>query len=293
MAVGLPSTETHITTVGVKRTAFGSAGRPLSVFTNHYAVKIPEAIIHHYDVVIHPDEKALPARLNMRLIEVLQTVVAPQVFTPRAVYDGRKNLFAARELPFGGSNSAEFDVTLGNPAEVSPSGRGPKVYKIRLTHVAEINPEVLARFLEGKQSHDNTVLTAITALNVVIRMEPSLKYPFNVRSFFTNRETKDIGGGIELWRGYFQSVRPAVGQMLINVDISTGTMYKPGPLIKLCLDFFGKDNAAILAPSRGLPERERIRLQRFLTGIRVITKQPGQNTRRSPRVVRKVPCTLR
>lgn len=62
--------------------------------------------------VIHPDEKALPARLNMRLIEVLQTVVAPQVFTPRAVYDGRKNLFAARELPFGGSNSAEVSSAL-------------------------------------------------------------------------------------------------------------------------------------------------------------------------------------
>lgn len=29
-----------------------------------------------------------------------------------------------------------------------------------------------------------------------------MKYPFNVRSFFTSRETKDIGSGLELWRGY-------------------------------------------------------------------------------------------
>jgi hypothetical protein len=29
-------------------------------------------------------------------------------------------------------------------------------------------------------------------------MQPSLSYPFNVRSFFTNRETKDIGAGLEL-----------------------------------------------------------------------------------------------
>lgn len=57
---------------------------------------------------------------------------------------------------------------------------------------------VLKRFIDGDQSHDNTVLTAITALNVVIRMEPTLKYPFNVRSFFTNKETKDIGAGLEL-----------------------------------------------------------------------------------------------
>lgn len=59
------------------------------------------------------------------------------------------------------------------------AGRGPKIYKIKLNKVAEINPvyvsghshvlqqfisyiSVLERFLEGKQSHDNDVLTAIT-----------------------------------------------------------------------------------------------------------------------------------
>jgi len=56
-------------------------------------------------------------------------------------------------------------------------------------------------------------------------MEPNLIYPFNARSFFTELETRDIGGGIVLWRGYFQSVRPAVGRMVINFDMSTGAMY--------------------------------------------------------------------
>lgn len=43
----------------------------------------------------------------MEIITTLQTRIAPQVFTPRAVYDGRKNLFAARELPFGDSSMME------------------------------------------------------------------------------------------------------------------------------------------------------------------------------------------
>lgn len=51
-------------------------------------------------VVIHPSEKTLPARVNMQLIDRLQTVAEPQVFTPRAVYDGRKNLFSIREYDF-------------------------------------------------------------------------------------------------------------------------------------------------------------------------------------------------
>ncbi|KAG6822135.1 hypothetical protein H0H92_015119, partial [Tricholoma furcatifolium] len=100
-----------------------------------------------------------------------------------------------------------------------------------------------------------------------------MNYPFNVRSFFTDRETKNIGIGLVLWRGYFQSVRPASGRMLINVDISTGTMYKPGNLIDLCLEFLNKPgNPLILAPSRGLPDRERLRLQRFISGIRILVR---------------------
>jgi eukaryotic translation initiation factor 2C len=42
----------------------------------------------------------------MDLITRLQTL-EPTVFTPRAVYDGRKNMFAVRELPFGPTNSRE------------------------------------------------------------------------------------------------------------------------------------------------------------------------------------------
>lgn len=124
-------------------------------------------------------------------------------------------------------------------------------------------------------------------MNVVIRMEPSLKYPFNVRSFFTDREQKDIGSGIVLWRGYFQSVRPAIGRMLINVDISTGAMYKPGPLLRIA--------AEVMGPSYNLTRltgdpRSRVKLQRFLSGVRIVVEVPGQpqTGRRPPRVVKRL-----
>lgn len=49
--VGLPDTASHITTIGVKRPAFGQSGRRLTVFTNHFEVSIPQDTIHHYDGV--------------------------------------------------------------------------------------------------------------------------------------------------------------------------------------------------------------------------------------------------
>jgi len=123
-------------------------------------------------------------------------------------------------------------------------------------------------------------------------MEPTLNpnYAFNIRSFFTDRETKDIGNGLVLWRGYFQSIRPAVGCMLINVDISTGVMYKAGGLLELCRDFIGHRDFNALAPRRGFPDRERVKLQRFITGIRVFTRNPGtgQVDRTRSRIVKRL-----
>ena len=58
--------------------------------------------------VISPSEKVLPARLNMDLIKHMQENVAPNIFSPPAVYDGRKNMFAPRLLPFAnGATSQE------------------------------------------------------------------------------------------------------------------------------------------------------------------------------------------
>jgi hypothetical protein len=77
----------------------------------------------------------------------------------------------------------QFVVPMGpppSPGETARRGRGPIEYRVRLTHVASISTEyvysplpestyaqsvstrVLQRFLQGMQSHDNNVLTAIT-----------------------------------------------------------------------------------------------------------------------------------
>ena len=57
--------------------------------------------------MILPAEKVFPLRFNMELIARLQNTIAPEVFTPRAVYDGRRNLFAPRRLPLGPTGTKE------------------------------------------------------------------------------------------------------------------------------------------------------------------------------------------
>jgi eukaryotic translation initiation factor 2C len=244
-------------------------------------------MIYHYDVAILP-EKDRPVERNHQIIHALQTQVEVRLSTRPGAFDGKKNLYTTFDLEFE-SGAQEYVVPMGHPSPGETGHERPdSSFRVRLTLVASINPEVLQRHVEGEQSHDNSVLTTLMALNVAVRMAPNQRYPHNARSFFTDTITKDIRGGYVLWRGYFQSVRPAIGRILINIDTATGVMYKPGRLIDLALEFLGRSGQPdALAPRHRFPERERMRLQHFLSGIKVMTPYSPHHQGR-PRIVKKL-----
>ncbi|EIN04651.1 argonaute-like protein [Punctularia strigosozonata HHB-11173 SS5] len=270
---GLPVT--HVAAVGIKRTAFGRAGKPLRILTNHFPVTEPSGTVRHYDE-ISPSNKILPVPFNRKIIKAMQDG-HPEMFKPQGSYDGRKNLYTMHDLPFGNDDQGNpvlsriFEVYLPDDAPRGKEQKPKRPFRVKLTRVALINLEPLVRFLEGKKTYDPDMQTGINALDIAIHMAPSLLYPTNGRSFFTSQETRNIGGGMELWRGYFQSIRPAIGRMLVNVDISTGMMFKPGRLFDLCIDHLGlkPGDYAALSPARGMPDSKRLQLRHFLMGVRV------------------------
>lgn len=51
LQVGLPSSNSQITTVGVKRPDFGTGGKAFPIYVNSFVTTVPDNIIHHYDGV--------------------------------------------------------------------------------------------------------------------------------------------------------------------------------------------------------------------------------------------------
>ncbi|KAJ4482406.1 argonaute-like protein [Lentinula aciculospora] len=263
---GLPAA--HVKTVGVRRRAYGVAGKKLTVHTNACEAKVPQGIIYHYDAIM--TEKTLPPRFAMQLIKQLQ--LQPE-FAPAGAYDGKKNLFMPHLIDMGGANSREYNIVMnGNSA---PRNKPPRVFKIRITKVAEVNPEVLARFIDGGHALDESVQTALTALNVIIRMLPMQTHPFNSRSFFTDNEIRNVGHGLQLRRGYFQSLRPTFGRLLLNMDLSTGMFYRDGQAIDIALEVIGQRDPNTLSIARGLPDRVFKELERHLKNVRISVQPAG------------------
>jgi eukaryotic translation initiation factor 2C len=55
-------------------------------------------------------------------------------------------------------------------------------------------------------------------LDVLIRHLPSMTYATVGRSFFTPQDAKPLANGAEVWQGFYQSARPAVGMFLFLLD---------------------------------------------------------------------------
>ncbi|CAG8451565.1 6557_t:CDS:10 [Ambispora gerdemannii] len=254
----------------VKRPSFGRLGRPTRVRANFYPVEmLPSSNIHHYDVSITPD---VP-RLNRQVYETFVRVHgAVALGGNKPVYDGRKNLFAAKKLPL--QDASTYTVTLpeegGGPQRAR---RPPNDFKITIRKTNQILMQELQDFLHGRSRQTPACLTAIMALDILIRHKPSMSYTTVGRSFYTSDGSQLLYGGVEVWQGYYQSARPTAGKMMINVDVSATAFYEGGPLVPIVVKILGGRSPDDLR--RGIDERDRVKLEKFLKNLKIRVHHRG------------------
>ncbi|KAF9208010.1 Eukaryotic translation initiation factor 2C [Haplosporangium sp. Z 27] len=270
----------------VRRPAVGKAGKPVTVKANFFEVqKLPDIMVYHYDVTISPED--LPPVVNRKIYEdFIITYGKSELGGARPVYDGRKNLFSPKELKF---DSKTFDITLDKSLQPNPK-RTIEVFKVKIRKVATINLEELHRFLNKKSALTNNILTGIMALDVLIRHKPALLYATVGSSFFTPEGKQPLSGPLEVWRGFYQSARPAVGKMMINLDVSATAFYQSGSLIEIIIKTLGLRSPNDLA--RTSPPINWAKAEKAIKGLR-ITVNHREKSKKGFKVVKLVQKSAR
>ncbi|KAG0338651.1 hypothetical protein BG000_003640 [Podila horticola] len=233
----------------VKRPGTGTAGKRIKIRANFFEItQLPNINVTHYDVTIEPD---VPPIVNRRVYEHFMTLHrVSDLGGARPVFDGRKNIFSPKVFPF---ESKTFEFVL--PEDEAPKGvtprRPPRPFRLKIKKVSEINLEELHRFLVGKAAMSNNILTAIMALDVLIRHKPAMLYSNVGRSFFTPDGAQQLYGGVEVWNGFYQSARPTIGRMMINLDVAATAYFQSDDL------------------RRGFSDRDRTKIEKSLKGLLV------------------------
>lgn len=272
----------YSTTSFVARKGFGSQGQPVKVISNHFPLRaIPTGNVIHYNLIFDPEPK------SKKMGKILWESLQKEVKTPlNMAFDGLKNAFAPVAFPRG-EKGIEFTVP-PNP-NAPEKRRKPRKYTVTFKPVGNINMAELSQFVAGRVKLSGNILMAIQIMDVVFRHIPLLKHMAVARSFFSPERVIDqLRGGLDLWGGVFQSVRPGIQQLYLNVDVAFTTFVRPMLLLDFILEVTRKRKEEL---RHSLPPAMLQMIERAVKGL-VVRAQHRRDIQPIFRIARltRTPC---
>lgn len=147
--------------------------------------------------------------------------------------------------------------------------------KFSLKYVKDLSLAGLMSVALGNAAEDASTLETSNMLSVLLRYVPSLLYVPHKNEFFSPVNRRQISGGLEIWRGYHQSVRAIQARHLgVNVDIASAIFRSGGMSVLNYLQ-----EVANLRPNDIGNMRPR-ELLKLLKNVMVVTNHRGEMRQR-------------
>ena len=229
-----------------RRPDYGKEGKPIQVFANYFKLQTnveltkPEVTLYRYAVSF---EETLSKVVCRRAVE-------------RVLSDSRfKNVHYATDysgtivttVPVKVSPDGAWEDAVDAPVPLDQSvsalsvkdddnktKKAERKFKVQLT--GEFQPSQLLQYLRG-QPGAAAKDEIIQILNIVVasfasRKESVVRVGAGNKFFDTeSADTCELGAGLVALRGFYASVRPSTGRILINLNVAHGVFFQPLPLI--------------------------------------------------------------
>ncbi|KAI0705527.1 argonaute-like protein [Earliella scabrosa] len=261
------------------RPDFGTIGTQIKLRTNFFPINVPKGPIHEYDIAIEP--AANNKRLKRRIFHLAeQSNEWKQAgMTNKVAHDHSAKMYGAIKIP------SPFEIKIlytdeDEEEEHRDQPRAPKEYTMTIKYTQEIDTQGLVRYLEGRpQERKFDFMPVVNAMNIILSAYPNRVVGGGVmvgrNKFFHPSPAVPpvpLGGGLEAWRGFYSSVRPAWKQLMVNVNVCTTAFYTPGNLAEKMVEFLNMG--------------QNVRIASFVRGVRVRTTHLGY--RKTAKTVAKV-----
>ncbi|KAF8128683.1 Piwi domain-containing protein [Boletus edulis] len=221
------------------RPDFGTEGKEIKLRTNFFPVRVPKGPLYEYDVAITPAAGTSARRVKRRIYQLAeQTTAWTQAnMTGKVAHDSSAKLISSFELP----QPLTIKVPYYDEDESGPPQQGGKEYTLTIKFIQEIDTSNLLSYLAGQSQFRNyDILPVIAALNLVLASVPGRTGVMVGRNRYFFRSAavpQSLGGGLEAWKGFYSSIRPAHKQLMVNVNVCTTAFYTPGNLAVAMMTF--------------------------------------------------------
>ncbi|KAJ4516711.1 Protein argonaute [Exophiala dermatitidis] len=224
--VDLPASFYNIDQLFKKRPAFNNSGKPVQLAVNAYTVtQYPNVNVYQYDVIIGDGSEKRAVQRKVWASKTRKDATGAPM-----IYDGNRLAWSLIDHGEGLRLMVDLDSQDGRPS------RGAKnTFRLHIKKTRTLDINVVQQYLNGTIQFGIPVAEAINFMDHLLREGPSVSDEFlSVRRSIFKRdgERSDLGGGIEVWRGIYQSMRLAEGKkLIINLDVANTCFWKPASLI--------------------------------------------------------------
>ncbi|KAI0401714.1 ribonuclease H-like domain-containing protein [Xylaria palmicola] len=254
------------------RPSYGVKGTPVVLWANYCTLKpSTQLVLYQYNLSVQPEAKGKKLSHIIRLF--LQSHL--DEFRHDIVTDFKSNLVARlkvedQTVPLIYRAEGEDD-----PLEHAAEYR----VTLQLTKVLPVADLISYLASSSINSKFDGKLSVIQALNILVnhyaKSSDQIVTPGTSNKSFSlvDAETFDLEAGLKAIRGFFTSVRPATGRILLNVNVCHSIFYDEVPLDDLMRKFLSKERNNLL------------KLSSFLKRLRIRTTHLPVRKNRSGQVI--------
>lgn len=225
-----------------ERPGFGTHGQPVLLFANYFELSKTDKVLfrYHVDVV---DSEAGRQPSGKKVEQVVRLFLEQHFDQIRKsiATDYKSNLISAVDLSSGGTYDVRYRA---EDEETFPEN--PKVFRVKIQPTGTLRPSDLLDYLTSTNASAmfQNKEEILQAMNIVLGH--SAKSDRAIASVGANKhysmhpdstQRLELGGGLEVLRGFFVSVRAATARLVLNVQVRYAACYEEADLGKAIADF--------------------------------------------------------
>ncbi|KAG6450694.1 hypothetical protein O3G_MSEX006730 [Manduca sexta] len=234
--------------------------RRVKVLTNYLPMRIKDLKVYRYDVSFNPDK---PKKFIVQAYHMAKAKLFPKQVL---AFDQMKNCYCLTPLPGVTGNERVF---LG--VEVPDTNNRSVKYEVSFKFTGLVDLGTITQYmLNGTTLNPPT--EAIQCVDVILKQGTLESYIKAGRQYFMRpRNPKDLGDGLEMWTGLFQS---AIFTSLpfVNIDVAHKGFPKQQPLMQAIAADFRLDVNRPLDYQKGFGV---ISFLEFIKGLKVVARLIG------------------
>lgn len=239
---------------------------------NSYRVlNAPNKTVYQYDVIIGTGAEKRVVQQKVWASKKRKAATGQDI-----IWDGNKLAWSLKDY-----KEVRQIVDLDEEEKGKPSQDGRNAFRLHIVRTKQVNLHNITAYLQGKIQFNIDVMEGVNFLDHLLREGPSQNPNLIAvrRSFFArNGSRSDLGGGIEVFRGVYQSLRLVQGgQMVINLDVSNSCFWKPQNVLNAIRDKNKYRDANEIA-RRFTNSAEVKATQKYLSKLSCKANYPGNKT---------------